>query len=118
MTFQCLSLIFNFYFSGSPHLHGIFWFEGAPDVSNLENATEEYLQEVIDYFSKLVDATNPNINVDHPDIHPCRTSYSQVENFEKDLAQILLKVQRHTKCSNDYCYKINKRTNRRECRFN
>ncbi|XP_052129224.1 uncharacterized protein LOC127750778 [Frankliniella occidentalis] len=47
---------------GSPHLHGIFWNKDAPDVSNIENESEEYIMEVIKYFSDLVQAWNPIIN--------------------------------------------------------
>ncbi|KAK3923470.1 Ornithine aminotransferase [Frankliniella fusca] len=102
---------------GSPHIHGIFWFDGAPDVTQLETATPEQLEEVIDYFSTLVDACNPKINADEPNTHPCRMTYSEIEDFEEDLGQLLHKVQRHTKCNENYCYKINKKTRKRECRF-
>ena len=98
-------------------MHGIFWIDGAPDVTDLENASDEYLDEVIDYFSKLVEAWNPQPDVISPDTHPCRVSYQSIEDFEEDLAQLLLKVQMHSKCSPDYCYKVNKNTNKRECRF-
>ena len=98
-------------------MHGIFWIDGAPDVSDLENATEEYLNEVIDYFSNLVEAWNPILDVNTPDTHPCRTSYQNIEDFEVDLAQVLLKVQMHSRCSPDYCYKMNKSKTQRECRF-
>lgn len=102
---------------GSPHVHGIFWVKDSPDVSNLENASEEEVLKVIDYFSDLVEAWNPHVNADDADSHPCRKTYQEVENFEEDLAQLLQKVQRHTKCANDYCFKINKKTKKRECRF-
>jgi len=95
-------LCFSF-FRGSPHVHGIFWFEGAPDVSDLESATPQKLEEVVDYFSKLVDACNPKIDTGEPNTHPCRTTYSEIEDFEEDLAQLLHKVQRHTKCNENYC---------------
>jgi len=65
----------------------------------------------------LVDACNPKINADEPNTHPCRMTYSEIEDFEEDLGQLLHKVQRHTKCNENYCYKINKKTRKRECRF-
>ena len=110
-------MFFSLIYRGSPHIHGIFWFEGAPDVSNLESASSEYLNEVIDYFSKLIDAFNRKTDAEEANIHPCRTSYSLIEDFEEDLAQLLHKIQRHTQCKTDYCYKINKKTKQRECRF-
>lgn len=106
----------TFFNRGSPHVHGLFWIDGAPDVSNLANASDEYLDEVIEYFSKLVEAIKPDIYGGSPDTHPCRTTYGNVKDFEKDLAQLLHKVQRHT-CSPDYCYKMNKRKHIKECRF-
>lgn len=96
---------------GSPHLHGVFWFEGAPDVTNLEKESEQKIEEVLQYFSDLVTAINPDTNPEEPGIHPCRTTYNHIKDFEQDLAQLLNKVQRHTKCSVGYCLKNNK------CRF-
>ncbi|KAK3933210.1 hypothetical protein KUF71_017471 [Frankliniella fusca] len=101
---------------GSPHIHGVFWIQDAPDVSNIENESEENILKVVEYFSKLIDAWNPIINPPSADTHPCRTNYDNVINFEEDLAQLLHMVQRHV-CSNDYCYRVNKKTMKKECRF-
>jgi len=82
-------------------------------VTNLENESEETLQNVLEYFSDLVTAIDPNPNSEDPEIHPCRVGYNQVIDFEKDLSQLLHKVQRHTKCGpQSTCWKKGK------CRFN
>lgn len=92
--------------------------DGAPDVSNIENESEENLQEILDYYSKLVTAVNPDPDSEMADIHPCRKLHRNIENFQEDLAQILNKVQRHTRCSTDYCLKFNKEKGGVRCRFN
>ncbi|KAK3932677.1 ATP-dependent DNA helicase [Frankliniella fusca] len=102
---------------GSPHLHGLFWIDGAPDLTDIENFTEEQLMDVIDYYSELVEAWNPNVSESSPDTHPCRVSYSMVEDFEVDLAQLLHKVQRHTNCTEQTCFKKFKENGLRQCRF-
>ncbi|XP_034240282.1 uncharacterized protein LOC117644774 [Thrips palmi] len=98
---------------GSPHIHGLFWFEDAPDVSDLDNASEQTLDNILDYFSKLVSAIDPCPNTNDSDVHPCRITYNAITNFQEDLAQLLHKVQRHTKCGPDApCWRKGK------CRFN
>ncbi|KAE8749141.1 hypothetical protein FOCC_FOCC004047 [Frankliniella occidentalis] len=42
---------------------------------------------------------------------------SEVEDKEKDLAQLLNRVQRHTIHKESYCLRKNKKTKKRECRF-
>ncbi|KAK3916504.1 Carbohydrate sulfotransferase 12 [Frankliniella fusca] len=91
---------------GSPYIHGLFWIEGAPDVSNLDSETEEYRQYVLGYYSKLVTAVNPMPHADSPNTHPCRVSYTAVQTFDEDLAQLLQKVQRHTQCRNETCFRL------------
>ncbi|KAK3910678.1 ATP-dependent DNA helicase RRM3 [Frankliniella fusca] len=102
--------------TGSPHCHGIFWIKNAPDVSNIENESEEYLADVLNYFSNLVEAWNPIINPEQANTHPCRRNYSNVEDFEEDLAQLLHMVQRQV-CSENYCQRVNRKTKKKECRF-
>ncbi|KAK3918328.1 Kinesin-like protein KIN-12C [Frankliniella fusca] len=71
---------------GSPHVHGLFWFEGAPkNVENLLNGTEEEKRSVKTYFEQLLCAVNPNINVEMPKKHSCEVRYGEVEDFESDI---------------------------------
>ncbi|KAK3923180.1 ATP-dependent DNA helicase [Frankliniella fusca] len=102
---------------GSPHVHGLFWFEDAPkNVEKLLNGTEEEKLSVKTYFEQLISAVNPNINVEMPEKHPCEVRYGEVEDFESDISQLLLKVQRHTKCTPGYCLRMNKKKET-VCRF-
>ncbi|KAK3924207.1 tRNA pseudouridine synthase B, partial [Frankliniella fusca] len=102
---------------GSPHIHGLFWIENAPDVSNLDNMSEEYIQHVLDYYSELVTAINPIPDASSPDTHPCRRSYNVVEDFKQDLAELLHKVHRHTQCKPDSYFRIKKGSDVRQCRY-
>ncbi|KAK3920379.1 ATP-dependent DNA helicase [Frankliniella fusca] len=102
---------------GSPHVHGLFWFEHAPkNVEELLNGTEEEKLIVKTYFEGLISAVIPNPNVEMAFRHPCEVRFGEVEDAETDISQLLLKVQRHTKCSPGYCLRLNKQ---REtvCRF-
>ncbi|KAK3931974.1 ATP-dependent DNA helicase, partial [Frankliniella fusca] len=106
---------------GSPHMHGVFWFEDAPDVSNIKTANEEELKHICDYFDKLISAVNPNPRTENSAVHPSRLLYSDVrgnfESEEEDLAQLCVRLQRHTICSTNYCLK-GKKGGPKKCRFN
>jgi len=95
----------------------VFWFKGAPDVTNLDNETDEKKSEVVEYFSNLITAVNPNRNDINTEDHPCRKRYEDIIDVQKDLGLLLNKVQRHTKCSMDYCLRVNRTTRKMECRF-
>ncbi|KAK3920155.1 hypothetical protein KUF71_009442, partial [Frankliniella fusca] len=71
------------------------------DVKNLENASDEEIENVIDYFSNLIRLIR----------------LETVQNSQEDLAQLLQKVQRHTKCSPDYCIRRNKTTKVKQCTY-
>ncbi|KAK3920914.1 hypothetical protein KUF71_010151 [Frankliniella fusca] len=60
---------------------------------------------------------HPNINERPAPVHPCRIRISEVDDMQKDLAQLLNKVQRHSKCSDGYCIRYNKKTKSKGCRF-
>ncbi|KAK3914465.1 Vacuolar membrane-associated protein iml1 [Frankliniella fusca] len=102
---------------GSPHLHGVFWLENAVNCDNIEKATPEELEVIVDYFKNLISAINPDSHTEINDDHPCRKVYGNVIDFQKDLAELLNTVQRHTRCSTEYCLRYNKRTKESKCRF-
>ncbi|KAE8740153.1 hypothetical protein FOCC_FOCC014351, partial [Frankliniella occidentalis] len=93
---------------GSPHIHGVAWCQNAPDVSDLANATDEQKQHVIDYFDSLISTIHPDMSAQPSLVHPCRKTTEDIHNKEEDLAQLLNKVQRHTKCTEGYCLKKKK----------
>ncbi|KAK3932760.1 2-dehydro-3-deoxyphosphooctonate aldolase [Frankliniella fusca] len=91
---------------GSPHVHGVAWLRGAPDVTNIHRASEEEgKQKIIDYLNELISTVHPNIAAQPDLIHPCRKTSKDIHNKEEDLAQLLNKGQRHTKFTEGYCLK-------------
>ncbi|KAK3925970.1 LOW QUALITY PROTEIN: ATP-dependent DNA helicase pfh1 [Frankliniella fusca] len=102
---------------GSPHVHGVLWLEGAPDVLNLPNATVEERDQIAQYFDELVSAFHPSLNTLRPSVHPSRKKLSEVEDLEEDLCHLLNSVQMHSRCSQKYCLRKNKKTKKIECRF-
>lgn len=105
---------FEYQFRGSPHLHALIWIDGAPDVRSFDNATTADIESHRVYYDTLVSAMNPNMNEPPADVHPSRVKCSSIEiGNVRQQAQLLNKVQRHTRCSRQ-C----KKPPRNECRFN
>ncbi|KAE8739488.1 hypothetical protein FOCC_FOCC015019 [Frankliniella occidentalis] len=109
---------FEYQHRGSAHVHAILWHNNAPDVSNLQGASQEHLDAVIRYFDGLVSTMNPGKDLPPADVHPCRKKFSQVDEAirGRDLGELLNRVQRH-KCSNGYCQRVDKATGQPVCRF-
>lgn len=91
------------------------WISNAPDVTDI--SSEEKKQEIIDFFYDLVKTEHPNTNERKSAVHPCRIKLSEVGDEMKDLAQLLNRVQRHSKCSEGYCIRMNKKKKKKQCRF-
>jgi len=92
--------------------------DGAPDLTNLESMSDSEREKVVDYFDNLVSTTNPDRSASPAPIHPCRRYFPEVEDPRVDLAQLLNKVQRHTRCTDGYCLRRKSESNHKECRFN
>lgn len=101
---------------GSPHVHMILWIENAPDVRTFDSATFEQLQEYIQFYDLLVNATNPSEQQPPAQVHPSRIKPTEIDlNNPIQQAELLNRVNRHTKHS-IYCLRM---VNGREiCRFN
>lgn len=39
---------------GSPHMHGLFWFENAPDLTNFTSDDSDKIRETIEYFDEFI----------------------------------------------------------------
>jgi hypothetical protein len=107
---------FEWQHHGSPHVHGLAWFPDAPDVeqvlddsSSISTTAKEALLHYIDNVrtinpavlpdgSNVSDAPPPKTNP-----HICNKPYSEVEDFDQDLADLIATCQRHTRCSAAYC---------------
>ncbi|KAK3916820.1 hypothetical protein KUF71_025921 [Frankliniella fusca] len=87
---------------GSCHVHGVAWFNNAPDIRNLNTPKDK--QDALDYLSKLVSCHNPDLAHRPNLIHPCSKNLSEVNDLAEDLAELVNQIQRHT-CSKQYCLK-------------
>ncbi|KAI5699514.1 hypothetical protein M8J75_004058 [Diaphorina citri] len=102
--------------SNCPHIHGVLWLENAPDVSNLDNADEESLRDMEQYFGNIITTMNPCINAQVPLVHPCKLHYSDIEDHDADYANLINCCQHHTR-HGPQCIRKNKTTKQEECRF-
>ena len=119
---------FEWQHRGSPHVHGLAWLPNAPDVEKLlspSNISDEAKEEIIRYADGLVSTCNPAVlpdgsNMDDApapktDPHVCNQVYTEVEDFDQDLSDLIATCQRHTRCSAAYCLRT--RHGQQECRF-
>ena len=110
-------LRFEWQHRGSPHVHGLAWLPDAPDVKQALATSEETSgaakQALIQYVDKIVSTTNPAVLPDGSNVddapppktnpHICNQPYSEVEDFDQDLSDLIATCQRHTRCSAAYC---------------
>ncbi|KAE8738449.1 hypothetical protein FOCC_FOCC016072 [Frankliniella occidentalis] len=94
-----------------------FMVKNAPKFEDLTKETPQRRQEIADYFDKFISTTHPDIHCPKGPIYPCRKRLSEVVDLEKDLAELLNRVQRHTEHRDGYCMRTNKKTKKKECRF-
>ena len=115
---------------GSPHVHGLAWLPDAPDVERLLSTSDDTelqaaKEEITQYADSLISTLNPAVRPDGSDLddapqaktdpHICNASYSDITDFDKDLADLVATCQRHTRCSPSYCLRT--KNGRQECRF-
>ena len=99
---------YEFQHRGSCHIHGVFWFAGAPNAKNFDTATPEELLQAKRYYDQLVSAINPISTTPPSIVHPSRTRSIDVNiDDETKLSELLNRVQRHTQCTKGYCLKWN-----------
>ena len=106
---------FEWQHRGSPHVHGLAWLSGAPDVQVFTDpaAAEENHWQAIAFIDSVISTTNPTLLPDgsnlseapcaQTDPHICNEAYAQVTDDEEDLSQLIATYQRHTVCSLAYC---------------
>ena len=111
------------------------WMDGIPDVDGIsENwARVQYppddepidprdsaradheAQEVYDFADALVSTWNPVMDengigeLPQTQTHPCHRRYRDVEDEDRDYAELIATVERHTRCSPAYCLRRQKR---------
>lgn len=94
---------------GSGHVHGFLWLENAPSYDDLA--------EFLEFWSPLAIAINPAGGIPPAALNPCSRPFDQRKNTMKELAELLNRVQRHTKCTTAYCLRKTKKTNEISCTF-
>jgi hypothetical protein len=102
---------------GSSHIHGFLWLEDAPKVEDLRLNEEDSVREFIDFWDPLVSTWNPGKNEPPAPQHPSAQDPTTLTDTQLELAQLLNRVQRHTKCIEGYCLRKAKQTGDKVCRF-
>ena len=119
-------LRFEWQHRGSPHVHGLAWLPHTPDVENLGDSANNTLEEdIIRHADQLVSTINPAVLPDGSNIidapapkvdpHICNKAYGDIQDFNSDLADLVVTCQRHTRCSASYCLRT--KHGKQECRF-
>ena len=120
-------LRFEWQHCGSPHVHGLAWLPGAPDVQLFTDpaAAEENQQHAIAFIDSVISTSNPALLPDGSNLseaphaqtepHICNKAYAEVRDHEQDLSQFVATCQRHTVCSTAYCLRTNH--GKQECCF-
>ena len=97
------------------------WLNNAPDVEQILTLSDEssasQKEELIKFIDSMVSTTNPAVlldgsNLDNappPRVHPhiCSKSYTEVEDYQQDLIDLISTCQRHTRCSTSYYLRNN-----------
>ena len=119
-------LRFEWQHRGSPHVHGLAWLPDTPDVKQLHDSASDTLEEdIIRHADQLVSTVNPAVLPDGSNIadapapkvdpHICNKAYGDIQDLDKDLADLVATCQRHTRCSASYCLRT--KHGKQECRF-
>lgn len=91
---------FEWEYRGSPHVHGIFWLEGASDCSDIGASTQSQKQSIVKYLDGLISATmNNRYDIFRPRDNSCRKRLMDLSENDRvtDLHKILSLFQRHNK---------------------
>ena len=91
-------------------------------LNSSDNTSTAAKEELLQYVDKVVSTINPAVLPDGSNVddapppktnpHICNLPYSEVEDFDQDLADL---CQRHTRCSAAYCLRT--RNGQQKCRF-
>ncbi|KAJ1520349.1 hypothetical protein ONE63_004547 [Megalurothrips usitatus] len=106
---------FEFAHRGTIHLHGLLWMKNTPKSEDVAN--ESVQKEIINFFDNIISCENPDPNIIMDDIHPCEKKLSEIDDPEKDLAQLINTVQRHTKCTKLHCLRVKRGRGNLSCRY-
>jgi ATP-dependent DNA helicase PIF1 len=104
---------FEWQHRGSSHIHGFLWVNGAPDLETLKIDDEASIRAFIDFWDPLVSTYNPHTpgtpdEIPPAPVHPSSRDMTTLEFTLIELAQLLNRVQRHTKHAPGYCLRKKK----------
>ena len=116
---------FEWQHHGSPHVHGLAWLEDAPNVETSDEPADQIndpgssqdgdrpptaacKQELLEYVNRTITTINPAVLPDGSNVadaplpktnpHICNKPYSDVTDYNQDLADLIATCQRHTRC--------------------
>ena len=91
--------------------------EDSSEVDQDIEAGNKAAQTACKYVDWLLSTMNPNPPDEHmwirPDVHPCQKQYKDIPDY----VDLLNMVQRHTRCSTNYCLRKKSNENELKCRF-
>ena len=119
-------LRFEWQHRGSPHVHGLAWLPNAPNIEQAfasGSADTVTTNNITQYIDSVVCTSNPAMcpgSVDttcppQTNPHVCNKPFSEVEDYEQDLAELIATCQRHTRCSPAHCLRM--KNGKQVCRF-
>ena len=105
-------------------MHGLAWLSNAPSIELGVVQEASMQQQITEYVDKIVSTVNPAIFEDgsnasdaplpQVDPHVCNKPFDTVDDYEKDLKELIATCQRHTH-SPSYCLKT--KNGEQQCRF-
>ena len=99
---------------------------GCPDTTELDQDIEagnKAAHTACQYVDWLLSTVNPNPPDEdmwiRPEVHPCQKRHNDIPEFEvqSDYVDLLNMVQRHTRCSTNYCLRKRSSESELKCRF-
>jgi ATP-dependent DNA helicase PIF1 len=102
---------------GSSHIHGFLWMEDAPSVDALDINNPDSVAAFIHFWDQHVSTWHPNKDCPPAAIHPSAQMFNTLQDTKKELAEMLNRFQRHTKCAPGYCERKKKDSGEIFCRF-
>ena len=100
---------FEWQLRGSPHVHGLAWLPNAPNVEAIlstSHNSDEAKKLITQYADNVVSTCNPAVLRDgsnmseapapKTDPHVCNQVYTEIEDYDQDLADLVATCQRHT----------------------
>jgi hypothetical protein len=86
--------------------------EDAPSVETLDLKDAASVEQFVTFWDSLISTWNPAMNIPPATLHPSAREFTSLEDTYQERAEILNRLQRHTRCSPGYCLRKNRQTGR------